>query len=453
MPPTIDTQEEQQLIGAVKRANELVDSGLKPDEAIEKVARAEQFGPGKVRLIAHAYNTGRQLHQFNQNQNILDKLASFDLADPERIISRMYVEPEKKAEALPDEYHRPPSWLERPLREKIARAPMPVTITPPEPYQGDRMHQLHKAYGQVQRDKQASDALSRQVNDHQDAVRKHVCELVTYFRKAANDRLSFELVEHAARSYFGNAVPPLMDMIYKQAKLREKRASTQVAVQKVPTDVRQEPFTIIKDCIKSAEAVLGKRQELDAHTKSAAERKEAAFRPFAPAGVSKPQEDKQSSIMQDKNLWGEKAANLLGAPAVGAAVGTMLGRTMGSVPKTKDDLIEDAWLELEDPGHQNELRKIRAHAMLNQLMTDPDDPISGHDPDKVLSAYNEIAQVTPRIAENVATLRPLLRRRLSSHAEPFEAKEMTDIEKGLAQTRMPTPNTSILKDAPEMLLG
>ena len=131
----------------------------------------------------------------------------------------------------------------------------------------------------------------------------------------------------------------------------------------------------------------------------------------------------------------------------------MLARGIGEYPKTKDDLIEDAWMDLEDPGHQNEIRKIKAQAMLNQLMTDPDDPISGYEPDKVLQAYNEIASMTPRIAEQPAALRPLLRRRLQGHQEPFEAKEMTDIEKGLSASRQGTPSTNLLSDSPEMLRG
>ena len=127
---------------------------------------------------------------------------------------------------------------------------------------------------------------------------------------------------------------------------------------------------------------------------------------------------------------------------------------MGSVTKTRGDLVDDAWMGLEDPEHENELRKIKAHAMINQLLTDPDDPISGHDPDKVLAAYNEISQAAPRVAENAATLRPALRKRLMGHTEPFESKELLDIEHGLAKTKMPTPNTNLLGgDTPDGLLG
>jgi hypothetical protein len=162
---------------------------------------------------------------------------------------------------------------------------------------------------------------------------------------------------------------------------------------------------------------------------------------------------KQSEQAIGMRRKGMKKQAFLGA-GLGTAIGSSIGRTMGTVTKTRGDLVDDAWMGLEDPEHENELRKIKAHAMINQLLTDPDDPISGHDPDKVLAAYNEISQAAPRVAENAATLRPALRKRLMGHTEPFESKELLDIEHGLAKTKMPTPNTSILGgDTPDGLLG
>jgi hypothetical protein len=46
-----------------------------------------------------------------------------------------------------------------------------------------------------------------------------------------------------------------------------------------------------------------------------------------------------------------------------------------------------------------------------------------------------------------------LRRALAGHTEPFEARELTDIEKGLAANKQTTPSTSLLTNAPDKLLG
>jgi hypothetical protein len=75
--------------------------------------------------------------------------------------------------------------------------------------------------------------------------------------------------------------------------------------------------------------------------------------------------------------------------------------------------------------------------MLQGMMTDPDDPVSGHDPDQVLNAYNEIAQLAPHLAEQPAALRPALARRLQGGVQPFETKELADTEKSIVQSRRP----------------
>jgi hypothetical protein len=574
---TLNQTEERQLLDAVKRAVDLVDGGKSPDEAIEKVARDEGYGPGKIKLLAHAYNNGRQLNQWHGTGNILDKLASFTLADPQRIINSIYhgpTEAEKKAhDAVDPDYAFPPSWLEQPSMEKRARAPLPLPSTPPlEPYQRDPMEALHRAYGSVQRAKQAADEAARLASAAEDTVRLKVANLVTYFKQASYNRIPFEHCEQACRNYFGNESLPLLEIVYKQAHLREKRASAKIPVMVQGVNLRAEPFTIIKEAIDAAGECCRLRKEATSKKETVGTVKEAQFRPFSNAEGSKPSAQ-MSSALTLGGTWNDRAANVfqiksatgiltsigeiaagdiigqgvheklkdeaeeqanadplddaqqqdeigsikkrvaldsmlanpgnplskLSAPdvvnayneiikgnpniadkidklqplleakfglgsklaidkmglldlALPAAVGAS-GRMLGDIPKPKNDLIEDKWLELEDPHHQNELRKIRAHTLLTQLMTDSEDPISGHDPDKVLSAYNELSAASPRVADSIHTLRPALRRKLVGNLEPFEAKELLDIEKGLAATRLPTPSTNILGQGPEKLLG
>ena len=100
--------------------------------------------------------------------------------------------------------------------------------------------------------------------------------------------------------------------------------------------------------------------------------------------------------------------------------------------------------KLGDPSHENELRKIRAQVMLSEMMSDSENPISGHDPEEVLSAYNELAQLAPRIAEQPAAVQPLLAKRLAGNVEPFEVREIGDIEKSLASTS-PKDDKNVMK--------
>jgi hypothetical protein len=451
MPETLNPQEERHLIGCVKQAVALVSDGLAPDAAIEKIARQERLTPGQIATVAHAYNTGQQLNQWQEGKNVLDKLAAFPLADPAAVTGAVYgtTPPAEKAAGVDLDYFLPPAEIRvaGPGREKVARA------EPPPPPEVGPERRLTLALGVRDREKRAVAELGRRASAAEDALRARLADLVGHL-KTASPRVPFAAVEHAAETYFGVRVRPLMDLTHARLHSREKRAANVAwddpGFSKVAfaVDLSRPPYSLIAACIKAAEDVALARQALEAGRVKQAAATEEALRPFAAA-----QEPKQAAATD--SVWSEKAAGILGTPAVGAFLGSMISRGTGvaGVPKSKDELVEDAWLDLEDPAHANELRKIRAHTMLNQLMTDPEDPISGHDPDRVLRAYNEISQGFPRLAENMATLRPILRKRLEGHPEPFEAKEMTDIEKGLRDTKTPTPNTSLLSDGPEKLLG
>ena len=95
------------------------------------------------------------------------------------------------------------------------------------------------------------------------------------------------------------------------------------------------------------------------------------------------------------------------------------------------------WAELEDPYHENELRRIRAQSMLQGLMSDPESPVYGHDPYKVLKAYNEVSAISPRVAELPGAVESVLAQRLAGHTQPFENKELMDMEKTLNESRNP----------------
>lgn len=508
MPDTISSREETEIMNAIKSAGALVEAGSSPNDAVEKIARAQNFGPGKIRLMGQAYNTGQQLAQWRDSKtSILNKLASFELCDPQQVIDRISgVTVEKKA-SVDAEYSKPPTWLvTQPTREKTAAA-YKLPTTEKQAYVAEPVERVERAFGAIQRTKQAADEARLQATKSVNAVRTKVAALVAYFQQPV--RLPFKTVEAAARTYYGAGVPMLMDMVYREARLTEKRANSMDLLM-AAIDHEVAPFTLIKAAIDLA-AVAHQRQKIAADLQATIETtRTEQLRPFVRADTAVPPapvsvvEKKAASIFAVKQAMGigtEIAAIAAGdilahkavepgseeddpygdiagleeeidtvrrqaasprlsfqkrgflGMGVGAAIGSSLGRTMSSLPKPKEDLINDDWMKLEDPEHENDLRKIRAHAMINQLMTDPDDPISGHDPDRVLSAYNEISSATPRLAENIAMLRPALRKRLEGHQEPFEAKELLDIEHGLARTKLPTPNTSVLSETPEKMMG
>lgn len=455
MPAVINEREENELLDAVKKASDLVTGGMSPDEAVEKVARDGGFGPGKIRTIGQAYNNGAQLSQWRQpnTTSILDKLASFPLCDPEKVVDNIYNGPtaaEKAAAVKVDaDYSRPPSWYGATEgRTKFASATLPRN--PPPDYATDPLAAVHKVYDDVQRTKQAADETRRQASAAEDVVRAKVAGLTTYLKQASYNRLPLAVIEEAAVTYFGEPARTLIKLAASAAKSREKMSSALGTVIAKPIDLNAEPFTLIKAAVDAGKRCVALKKQAADLAASAATKKTEGLRPFSKAGNAEQPASTGPWMKEAADLFAKTA--LFNSPAFGAAVGSGLATSLG-ISKSKGELIDDEWMKLEDPEHENELRKIKAHAMINQLMTDPDDPISGHDPDRVLAAYNEIASATPRLADNVAVLRPQLRKRLEGNAEPFETKEMLDIEKGLAQTKLPTPSTSILSEGPEKMMG
>jgi hypothetical protein len=117
-------------------------------------------------------------------------------------------------------------------------------------------------------------------------------------------------------------------------------------------------------------------------------------------------------------------------------------------PGNPEQAVSDAWLKLDDPSHLADIQRVRAQVQLRDLMQD--DVIGSHDPEEVFKAYNDIAASAPRLARQTGPMRALLRRHLQRHVEPFEAKELLDMEKSVKDTE--SPNTRIMSDARNSIL-
>ena len=422
----LDHKDEQELLESIKRASALVDEGLSPDEALMKIAREMDFGPGRIGVLAAAYNTGRQLAQWNDGAGVLDKLASFDLADAKKITAALYpdeVLSEKEAalrHGVDDDYDHGPYWLEDMRRAKSASAILPPMIEKTaevaETYR-DPKKEMQRAFGRWERTKQAFEEARRTATAAEDRYRVKMARLFDYFRKAPGERVSLAQAEHVSSIYFGKIASDLFDAVAavlpsSEARPAEKRAAD-IDLQPGEIDLDRNPYRLIRECFDSAKGFLKAAKVRDAAEETMKKAKEEHLRPFG---------------------LGEKEAGVF-AP-MGTAFGTWLGRTVGELPKSKGELVEDAAMELEDPRHQNEIRRIKAQAMLNAFLTDDEDPISGHDPELVLEHYNRLAQLAPRAAEQPAVIGPLLRKSLTGKMEPFEAKEIAGLEKDIAGSRI-----------------
>ena len=444
---TLDSREEQNLLSAIKRAVDLVDKGTAPDTAITKIAKEEQYTPGKIKLVCAAYNTGRQTAQREENKNILDKFAEFPLACADTVISNIYGKSEKRAADYGEvdvAYARAPGdWYADREREKIARMRLPEIAKAAAP-----IPTFDKVMGQLDHVKQAAAESRRDLSTKSDAMNIKFAALLDYFRQPVKYRESFGTVEKIASMFFDAAhVTPLMDSAYARLDLTEKyvgsfklcgekRASdTTLSSKQGPVDTDAAPYSLIRDCIKAAQdmqsaqdryQVLGqKAQQLEANVISAYTNKTAEV---------------ELDFLEEASIF-VKAAGLFD-PTRGLLTYNQMQQAIRP-GNADDDRAQNMMHELDSADHLTEMRKIKTQAMLNQFMTDSEDPISGYDPDRVANAFNEIATIAPRSAEHPGIMGPLLRRRLAGRVEPFEANELVGTESKMRELRSrPAPKPS-----------
>jgi hypothetical protein len=273
-------------------------------------------------------------------------------------------------------------------------------------------------------------------------------ELLNYFRQPVKYREPFGTVEKIASMFFdANHVAPLMDSAYARLDLTEKyvgsfklcgekRASDiTLSSKQGPVDTNAAPYSLIRDCIKAAQdmqlaqdryqVLAHKAQKLEANVISAYTNKTAEV---------------ELDFLEEASIF-VKAAGLFD-PTRGLLTYNQMQQAIRP-GNADDDRALNMMHELDSADHLTAMRKIKTQAMLNQFMTDSEDPISGYDPDRVASAFNEIATIAPRSAEHAGIMGPLLRRRLAGRVEPFEANELVNTESKMRELRSkPAPKPS-----------
>ena len=454
---TLSKVDEERLIEGVKSAVDLVDSQDKtPDQAIEKVARDNKWGKDMVSFACHAYNTGRQTAQRETSSATLDKFAEFSLADPAKIAAAIWPKNVKSASdqqqltGVSADYNAPPGWLgARRHASSMEKAASDVgndllaAEPKPEPYAVDPAVKMAKEWSNHVELKKEAEEARVQVSSAHDALVNSFGYLANYFKKHARDRMAFATVEHAVDTYFPKAAKRALDYAYTRNKMKEARAAdTQMPNEAI--SLNSEPFTLVKECMDQGARVSRLRNHEKAAVVAVQSHREGDLAPFVSTPPAAPSEASTSSKYLIAEDTSEKEANFM-ASIAGSSVAdktkSILDHAMSDAPT--EEARKSTYEDLSDPQHEGDLRQIRAQALLAEMMDD--DVIGGYEPEKVLNAYNEVSQLMPSGSMQPIIARSLLRRHLQGGIEPFEAKEMTDIEKGVKQND--TPQQSLMGQA------
>jgi len=438
MARNLSSHDERLLLSGVQQAVRLVDDdGYTPNDAIAKIARDMNFTPGMLKTACFAYNTGRQLAQWKTQDSVLDKLASFPLADHEAVSAIVFAPKAKTAAYIPPEsvplrkYESSFLALTEPKvkTEKVANdvAQKPVFA----PQKAPSMAAVKQAEEQARTQKLAAEQ----------TLERELLSLVRYFQKFAYDRKPFAQVEWFSRLRnpdYGAAVFDYLGVAFPKEKRAEAYPLTWEKFGEA-VDYTAEPYTTVDRAVSAITAALDATNAYEDAQKQVRAAIEREYSPAADQLYPKPTID---TLLGTITVPGtdEKLASFGFTDALSFMAGRHLAsRSQDDYAKKQHQVAEKA-VEFDDPAHLNELRKIRAQTALSQLLSDPDDPLSEADPGHVLEAYNSLVHMAPRLADQPEALGPLLRKRIVGKQEPFEAAEVLKFEEGLRKVQPSLPS-------------
>jgi hypothetical protein len=455
----MDKAAEARLISAVREINGLVEGGSDPTDAIIKIAQQHRFLPQTVPLLVNAYNVGRTAWQQEVGSGILGKQAEFPIARLEAVQAALY--PEKSASpgelrrqtAVSADYSRPPS--PHLLRKLAACGPSPATIAfklvKQAAVRESPVQRVDRSLKKLAEDRRTAEHSRQKVAAAKERTIAHLGQVRDYFKQASQDRLPYAAVAHNARLLFGNFAEPILKFAYADAQLREPQQLPRLHVLQ-PATLQMQPYQQIKAAIDSALALAGLETEQEHLQKSLTLKLADAVPSFSPPSRG------ASPLLGTADSSESKAAGFL-TNALSAGLGATARGAVPSATEPRESAIQKTQLALTDPSHMQALRGIETQVMLNDMLSN-DEVLSSYDPDQVLTVYNELARMGPRLAQQPAVMRPLLRKYMTQGGiEPFEAQQITDMEKsmvGAGDNMLPSPAppaAAAAKRTPEVLGG
>jgi hypothetical protein len=429
---TLSKAQELGITNAAERMVDLANQGLHPNDALFKVSSEQQLAPEFVKRLTEVYNTSRMLAHF-QTASPEKRADEFPLAAASEVLARMYPQDEEpdgvKAARVKchSTWFGPPPDFTTPLEmKKEAIAPLPLEPTH-APTNLDML--LKRARSHLASLKRSADIARTDELYRRELVLDSVVKASQHFRSMEHQ--PFEKVETAVLTHFGADAKPFMDAVYTACR-GERFGEKRGAMADTPRvfDAETEPYCHIVEAVERARQWSKAAAEARLLTENA----DTFFRGLD-TRMRKLAGPWRTRIPFPFSDIGKNAGVLL--PTIASA--SIVGRALNEMGERQPGEFEQQVQQSVDPAHETALRTARTRAMLNEFMTS-DPVISGYPPEQVMSAFNELSQLTPRVADQPAILRGMLARRLElGRTEPFEAEQAISAETGLKKVEEPSP--------------
>lgn len=440
MKPAMSKEAEARIVTCLGQLATAVQAGATPTEALAKVAADAQLLPGHIRLMAYAYNTGRTTQQRESSEDLLDKLAEFPLADAETVIEQLCPAATKSAAArfhetaVSPEYAWAPTWYAA-ATEKAAYAPTYKRHTSTHRLSLYERPADEASFAQDYRQaKQAGEALSPLRSAWHLAQR----QLADAFEKLAESfrrgTLRLEDVRTNAELYHGPRAGLILDYVAPRLSPLLKTAACNPNHR---IDWEQGPYYHLTQCMQLADDLATKQAAYDAAREQHRQDCLAMLQRYFPC-----LKQAASDELLEHDWVGEKASSGFGA-GMGFSAAQSLMNALGHQLQGPDpeQLVQKQLAALADPNHDELLRRIRAQATLQDLMSH-DELLSDADLNELTNAYNQVSQLAPRAADQPAVLQPALHKHLQHGGlEAFDAGQLLDAESRLKALAAPAGKT------------
>ena len=389
---------EAKVVNAVTGVIEATNNGADPTDALCKAAVSNNLSPEFVRRLAEVYNTSKVLSHF-QTADPMEKGSSFPLADAQKAIDTIWPKVTKAATATKSVgFETPQTFDTDNIAEPMAKA---AFLIPPKLVKLDPAKILEAAYTERRSLKEAKARADIDTLAAKSRIVDFVKSATEYF--AGFNAIPFDVVEANAVATYGDAIKPVLDMVAAGISNNVKRASAKVSV---AFDVSAKPYVLIKKAMDEAAVYAANKHkadsiqaDIDAITKAA-------------------------GFIEDK---------VLPKMPMYKELGGLLNPNASD--NDEDEFTNSDFSKATD--YDKRIRAINMKSSLNSwIASDP--VISKHKPGDVITVFNSLSSLSPRLNDRPELMRAVLRRQLElGHIDPFEAGQLIDTETKIKKLDQP----------------
>jgi len=425
-----------QVSNAVLRIVGLSDDGVNVSEATVKVASDMRLTPEVIRRVAHVVNRANLTSQRLCGEDLPDKLAAVSVIDPQKVIDQIYSTASQEKTASAEDSVRGRievgvlrlSSGQNKTAENENRMPFkPANWSAKGMYHGLSGGDLMQVTDKLEQVKRAA------LRDLSNIEGKVTIELDGLNRKLARypQVTQLALIDQG-RVYFAERDPVAGYVLEALADSLPIETQAKIAFAPQTPDVWH-AVVLNSDFLPSVTKYANLIRRLP-EIEEGPQKKYAdavARLELIESSLSNGQVDRVGINLGgsfedlDKQWLETKTADLLAMVGLTAAA----NKSKGVGSKAGSPTEEDRYvMQLKNPQHEAALSAIRTRSALQSLMSD-DPVIKSYEPNKIMAAFNELSQFSPKSVEHSASLRAGLRAALQSNQSLFDLEQFRKSER------------------------